>query len=65
MEWLLDMLGEVFVWFVEGWKGWLGLLGVMLWLACFYFLPGAIGIIVGFVVFAALLCLGIWLDRRG
>ena len=65
MEWLLDILGDVFVWFVEGWKGWLGLAGVLLWMACVYLLSGALGIIVGFVVFAALLSLGIWLDGRG
>lgn len=64
MDWLLDVLGEVFVWLVEGWKGWLGLAGVLGWVGCYYWLPGAAGILLGFVVFAALLALGIWLDRR-
>ena len=65
MEWFLDLLSEVFVWLVHGWAGWLGLAGCLLWLAAVCFLPGVLGIVLGFVGFAALLSLGIWLDRRG
>jgi hypothetical protein len=64
VEWFLDILSELFVWFVEGWTGWLGLAGVLGWVGCCYLVPGVAGIVLGFVAFAALLAVGIWLDRR-
>ena len=64
MSWIFEILQEVFVWCVEGWKGWLGLGGAIIGGLCITFIGGVPGIIIGIVAFIVLLGIGFWLDGK-